>query len=155
MPGGLRWWDQKCQNSIFVEHGHVAYQIKGNHSSSNMVENILAGNPLRPPLTLGVKRSKIVFTEFYHIKLNRFLNSETWQQIFCLHTFSLPHSTLGVGLKVKIQLIENMVMLHMKLNRITKAATCIYFGRKSPLPAPLTLCSKVNLFRTWSCCISN
>ena len=145
----------KCRNSIFLEHGHVTYRIKGNHGCSNMVENILAGNPLPPPLTLGVKRSNLIFTEYYHIKLNRFSDSETWQQIFCLQTFSLPHSTLGVGLKVKIQLIENMVMLHVKLNRIAKAATCKYFGHKPTLSAPLTLWSKVNLFRTWSCFISN
>ena len=44
------------------------------------------------------------------------------------------HSTLGVGLKVKIQPFENMVMLHMKLNRIAKAATCKYFGQKIPSP---------------------
>ena len=60
----------KCQNSIFLEHGHVAYQIKGNHGCSNMVENILAGNPLPPPLTLGVKRSKLIFYRIlsYQIK---------------------------------------------------------------------------------------
>ena len=133
---------------IFLDHGHVAYQIKKKQRCSNMVENVLARNPLTPPLTLGVKRSNSVFTEHYHIKLNRFSDSETWQQIFCIHTFSLPHSTLGVGLNVKTQLIENMVMLHMKLNRIAKAATCKYFGRRSPLPAPPTLRSKVNLFRT-------
>ena len=136
---------------FFLEHGHVAYQIKGNQGCSIVVENILA-TPSNP----GGKKVKFkFFKECFHIKLNRFSNSETWQQIFCLHTFSLPHSTLGVGLKVKIQLIENMFMLHMKLNRITKAATCKFFGRKSPLPAPLTLWSKVNLFRTLSCCISN
>ena len=101
-----------------------------------------------PPTPSNPGGQNQIFTEYYHIKLNRFLNSETWQRIFCLHTFSLPHSTLGVGLKVKIQLIENMVMWHMKLKRIAKAATCKYFGRKSPLPAPLTLWSKVNLFRT-------
>ena len=113
--------------------------------------------PPPTPSNPGGQKVKIIIfvTEYYHIKLNKFSNSETWQQIFCLHTFSLPHSTLGVGLKVKIQLIENMVMLHMKLNRITKAATCTYFDHKSPLPATLTLWSKVNLFRTWSCCISN
>ena len=122
----------KCQNSIFLEHGHVAYQIKGNHVCINMVETSLAGNPSHPLLPWGSKGQNQIFTEYDHIILNRFSNSETWQQIFCLHTFSLPHSTLGVGLKVKIQL-ENMVMLHMKLNRIAKAATCKYFGRKSPL----------------------
>ena len=130
-------------------------KLKGNHGCSNMVENILVRNPLQPPLTMGVKRSKYFFTEYIHIKLNRFSSSETWQQIFCLHTFFLPHSTLGMGLKIKIQLIENLVMLHMKLNMIAKAATCKYFGRKSPLPAPLTLWSNINLFRTVSCCISN
>ena len=31
----------KCQNSTFSEHGHVAYQIKGNVSCSNMVANSL------------------------------------------------------------------------------------------------------------------
>ena len=131
----------KCQNSNFFEHGHVAYQIKRNQGCRNMLENILAENPLPPPLTLGVKRPKLIFSEYYHIKLNGFWNSETWQQIFCLHTFSLTHSTLGVGLKVKFQLIENMVLLHMELNRIPKAATCKYFGRKFPLPALLTLWS--------------
>ena len=124
----------KCQNSIFLEHGHVAYKIKGNHRCSYMLEIILAGNPLPSPLTLGSKGQNSIFIEHYHIKLNRFSNSEMWQQIFCLYTFSLPHLTLGVGLKVKIQLIENMVMLHMKLKRIAKAATCKYFGCRSPLP---------------------
>ena len=62
----------KMSNSIFLEHGHVAYQIKGNHGCSNMVENILAGNPLPPPLTLGVKRSNLNFYRIlsYQIKLN-------------------------------------------------------------------------------------
>ena len=136
----------KCQNSIFLEHGHAAYQIKGNHGCSNMVENILAWKT--PPTPFNPGGQNYFFTEYFHIKLNRFSNSETWQQIFCLHTFSLPHSTLGVGSKVKIHFIYNMVMLHKNLNRITKAATCKYFGRKSPLPAPLTLWSNVNLFRT-------
>ena len=32
---------------IFLDYGHVAYQIKENHECSNMVANILAGDP--PP----------------------------------------------------------------------------------------------------------
>ena len=39
-PGG--------QNSTFSEHGHVAYQIKGNHKCSNMLANILPADPLDP-----------------------------------------------------------------------------------------------------------
>ena len=60
----------KMSKFNILEHGHVAYQIKGNHGCSNMVENILAGNPLPPPLTLGVKRSKLNFYRIlsYQIK---------------------------------------------------------------------------------------
>ena len=34
--------------STFSEHGHVAYQIKGNHECSNMVANILQADPPSP-----------------------------------------------------------------------------------------------------------
>ena len=34
------------QKSTFSEHGHVAYQIKGNHEFSNMEANILHAYPL-------------------------------------------------------------------------------------------------------------
>ena len=37
------------QNSTFSEHGHIAYQIKGNHQCSNMVANILPSPPPLPP----------------------------------------------------------------------------------------------------------
>ena len=36
------------QNSTFSEHGHVAYQIKGNHECSIMVANILPADPSSP-----------------------------------------------------------------------------------------------------------
>ena len=52
----------KCQNSVFLEHGHVAYQIKGNHGCSNMVANILAGNPL-PLSSPGGQKVKIKFLQ--------------------------------------------------------------------------------------------
>ena len=40
----------KGQNYFFYEHGHVAYQIKGNLECSKMVAHILLAdpNPLRP-----------------------------------------------------------------------------------------------------------
>ena len=41
--------EAKGQNSTFTEHGHVAYQIKGNHECSTMVANILPTDPY-PPL---------------------------------------------------------------------------------------------------------
>ena len=56
----------KMSKFNFLEHGHVAYQIKGNHGCSNMVENILAGNPLPPPPTPsnpGGQKVKIIFLQ--------------------------------------------------------------------------------------------
>ena len=59
--GGLRGRDQ---NSTFSEHGHVAYQIKGNHGCSNMVANILPANPLpSPPPDPGGQKVKIHFLQ--------------------------------------------------------------------------------------------
>ena len=107
---------------------------------------------LEPPPTPsnpGGQKVKIQFcTEHYHIKLidSRIQKHNSKFSAYIPSPYPLD---LCWGVKGQIQLIENMVMLHMK------AATCKYFGRRSPLPAPPTLWSKVNLFRTWSCCISN
>ena len=44
---GFRGWD-RGQNSYFLDHGHVAYQIKWNQECSNIIATILpADNPLR------------------------------------------------------------------------------------------------------------
>ena len=50
----------KGQNSTFLEHGHVAYQIKWNHECSNMVANILPAEP-PDPLGMGVKGQNSFF----------------------------------------------------------------------------------------------
>ena len=61
----------KGQNLTFSEHGHVAYQIKGNGKSSNMQAHILS---LHTSLTSGWgQRSKLFFLKvvMLHIKLIR------------------------------------------------------------------------------------
>ena len=45
----------------FSEHGHVAYQIKGNHMRSNMQHGSKYNAHSPPPTTLGVKRLKFNF----------------------------------------------------------------------------------------------
>ena len=75
----------KGQNLTFSEHGHVAYQIKGNHMCSNMVANILPADPPPPPP---------------------------------------PDPGNGVN-KIKIQLFQNMVMLHIILNGLMKCSNMI------------------------------
>ena len=47
-PPTPRLWGSKGQNSTFLEHRHVAYQIKGNHKCNNMVANILPQTPPTP-----------------------------------------------------------------------------------------------------------
>ena len=63
----------------FSEHGHVAYQIKGNQVCSTMVANIL---PTVPDLTLGVgskgQNSTFSYIVMLHIKLKGITNAATW-----------------------------------------------------------------------------
>ena len=54
----------KGQNSTFSEHGHFAYQIKGNHEMQQHSSKYFARRPSpHPPTTLGdgVKRFKFNF----------------------------------------------------------------------------------------------
>ena len=105
----------------FSEHGHVAYQIKGNHEFGNMVANIL---PTDPPRPLGSKCSNATFQDMVmlHIKLKEITNAALCSN-FCPQT---PPTTLpikGAGNKRSDKLFQNLVMLHIKLNGITNAAT--------------------------------
>ena len=60
--GGLRWWDQNVKIHFFLEHGHVAYQTKGNHGCSNMVEIFWQGTPPTPS-NPGGQKVKIPFLQ--------------------------------------------------------------------------------------------
>ena len=54
------------QNSIFSEHGHFGYQIKGNRECSNMVANILSTD--HPGPSDGIKSfKKSTFVEHGHV----------------------------------------------------------------------------------------
>ena len=63
----------------FSEHGHVAYQIKGNQVCSTMVANIL---PAVPDLALGVgskgQNSTCSHIVMLHIKLKGITKAATW-----------------------------------------------------------------------------
>ena len=58
-------------------------------------------------------------------------------QIFCPQTpISDAHSLTGWGQKVKIQLFQNMVMLHTKLNGIMKCSNMVANSLLSDPPPP-------------------
>ena len=55
----------RAQNSTISEYGHVAYQIKGNFESSNMVANSLPADPHFLTLEIGSKFN--LFSEHGHV----------------------------------------------------------------------------------------
>ena len=65
------------QKSTFSEHVHVAYQIKWNHKSSNMVVNILSADLTARPWG-GVKIQLLQNMVMLHIKLNGIMDAVAW-----------------------------------------------------------------------------
>ena len=126
----------KRSNSTFLEHGHVAYQIKGNHECSSMVANNL---PADPPKTLGDGDNRSKFNFFsenglvaYKIKGNHEC-SDMVANIKLADTPPPPPGPGGWGQQVKFQLFQNMVKLHIKLKGITKCSSMV----STILPADL------------------
>ena len=140
---------------IFLEHGHVTYQIKENHKYSNMVVKICTKIP--PVSGDWVCRSNSTSTEDSHIAYKIKENHKCSNMVVNILPAVTP--TRGMGSLRQIQLFQNMVMLNIKLKKITNAQHgSKYFARRPP--APMTLGygvkrSKFIFFRTWSCCISN
>ena len=123
----------------FSEHGHVAYQIKENHKCSNMVANILTADLPNPrPWGWGQKVTRN--DDYETLCLQPFQNSTLSEhshvayQIKGNHIYSnmvanilpvdppLPPTTLGMGTIGQNSTFHNMVMLHIKLNEITKCS---------------------------------
>ena len=95
-----RLWEMesKGQNLTFSEHGHIAYQIKGNGKCSNMQAHILS---LRIPSTTGVgSKFKTFFLKevMLHMKQIGVEHREPCKHIFCPYTHPRP---LGWVRKVK------------------------------------------------------
>ena len=107
--GGHRGWGQ---NSTFSEHGHVAYQIKENHKCSNMVANILPTDPGD-----GVNRSKLNFFRTWSCCIS-FKDNHKWSNMVA--DMLPPTQGMGSG---QNSIFQNIVVLHIKLKRITNAAT--------------------------------
>ena len=51
----------------FSEHGHVAYQIKGNHNCNNLVANLKPSDPPSPTRPWGSKSQNSTFSEHGHV----------------------------------------------------------------------------------------
>ena len=72
-----------------------------------------------------------------HIKVKSIANAATCKQILCPLTPPLPNGPRGWGQKIKIQLFQDMVMLHFKLKGITKCSKMVAnILCADPLPPP-------------------
>ena len=128
-PGGVN-------RSTSSEHDHIAYHIKGNHE----MQQHFARMPPTPRFWGCGQYVKFNFSEHgpvaYQIKGNQEMQQHDSKHFDPLPTFFHPPHThdpeegsigqIG-GLrvwsqKVKIQLFQNMVILHIKLKEITNAA---------------------------------
>ena len=118
---------------LLIERKELNKQTKQQHSSK-----YFACRPPTPTCKWGQKVKIQLFQNMVmlHIKLNGITNSATWSQIFCLQapTFgqTSTFSEHGHERESRMQqhgsqyfacrLFQNMVMLHIKLKRITNAA---------------------------------
>ena len=109
----------KQNKTTLSEHGHVAYQIKENHECSNMVANILPTDP--PPLGMdGVSRSEYIFSEHCHVA---YLIKEKHKCNNLLENIIPTDQTRRPWGWSQNSAFQNIVMLHIKLKRITNATT--------------------------------
>ena len=155
------------QNSTFLEHCHVAYQIIENHECSNMVANILPAEPAPIAQTLGMGSigQNSTCSEHGHVAYQINGNHEMQQhgsKCFARRTPLPPppppsSTTLGDGFKrSKFNFSEHgHVAYQIYWNHEMKQHGSKYLAGRCPPPPPLTLGSKLNFFRTRSFCISN
>ena len=111
----------KGQNSTFSEHGHVAYQIKGNDECSKMQAHILS---FHIPSTPGVGSKHIFLKEvILQIIFMGMEHRAPCKHIFCPYTHPQP---LGLDQKVKTYFFFflKVVILHIELNGMEHKAPC-------------------------------
>ena len=85
----------KGQNSTFSEHGHGAYQNKGNHECSNMVAIIFPTDPPAPTWEIGSIGQNSTFTEHGHVAY-QIKGNDDMQQYGSSQQTPTPPTTLGL-----------------------------------------------------------
>ena len=104
------------------EYGHVGYQIKAEDAGSNMVANTL---PTDTPLTQGVrsKGQTIYFSKSSHVAYQIKADDAGSNMVANILPTDTPLTQGGGGgQKVKLYLLLNVVMLHIKLKGIEHRA---------------------------------
>ena len=145
------------QNSTFSEQGHVANQLKENHEMQQHGYKYFARRRL-PPQTLGMGSlgQNPTFSEYGHVTYQIKENHEYSNMV--ANIYSADTRNPGDRVNSSNSTFQNMVMLRIKLKKITNAAIWLQllYPQTPPPHDPRDLgvyMSKFNLFRTRSCCI--
>ena len=103
------------QNLIYAEHGHVAYQIKGNHEMLQHGSKYFARRPSHDPRRWGQKVKIQLFQNMVmlHIRLKGISTCSNMIENILPKIPSTPPDP-GDGSIGQIQLFQNMFMLHIK-----------------------------------------
>ena len=98
-PGG--WSRKVIVHLFFSDYGHVAYQIKGYDTCSNMVTNILPADPISDPSNqaVGSRGQNSTFSEHCHDVYQILLESRLQQHGSNYFARRPPSTTLGAGIK--------------------------------------------------------
>ena len=102
----------KRSKVTFSEHGHVAHQIKGNHTI--LLQTL--------PLTQGLvsKGLNSTFSEYCHVAYQIKGNHECSNIVANILPADNHPLTLGMGSIVQKSTFDNMVLVHIKFKGITK-----------------------------------
>ena len=95
---------------LFLEYGHVAYQIKWKHKCSNMVANILPQTPPTPHDTAGQNIKIQLFSEHGHVAYQIKGKDKCSYMVANILPADPPSHHDPWVQKVKIQLVLKMVM---------------------------------------------
>ena len=106
--------------NLFLDYGHVSYQIKADDAGSNMVAFFL---PTDTPSIQGVgsKGQTLSFSESSHVAYQIEAYDAGSNMVANILPTDTP-LTQGLGQKVKLYLFLKVVMLHIKLKGIEHRA---------------------------------
>ena len=114
----------------------------------------LPADPLPPPLTLKSVGQNFTFLAHGFVAYQIKDNHECSNMVANMLPTDPQDPWDGVS-RSQFNFWQNMVMLHIKLKRIMKAATWLPADPPRPDPGDGVSWSKFSFYRTWSCCISN
>ena len=154
-PGGR----VKRSNSTFSEHGHVTYQIKGNHECSNMMQLFCPQTPThthsplpRPWGWCHYVKNHYFFSEHGYVAYQIKLIHEYTNMVANILPTDFPPPSRPCGSRGQNSFFSehDHVVYQIKGNHVCSNTVAIF----SPHTQGVKM-SKFNFFITWSCCISN